>query len=275
MEVKDLFSYYAKIAEDYFSSLSFEIENEDSLKDAVIYSFFSGGKRFRPVLMLATADYLKLDFKQVLPYAFSMECVHTHSLIHDDLPALDNSDFRRGSLSCHKKFNESTAVLAGDWLLNFAYLSLLNSSEEKFSAKAFKEFAKSVDKMLVGQVKDTQSDFDKTLEGVLEVYKLKTSALISSCFTIPVVLAGLDDLEEDFCDFGENLGLLFQITDDLIDYNQNRNEVVELNLIEIIGLNKTLALKGDLINKCYKFSDKYKDFTFAKFITDYVAERNF
>lgn len=275
MEFKDLFSTYAKIAEDYFLSQSFDVDSDSSLKDAVIYSFFSGGKRFRPILMIATADYLKLDFKRVLSYAFSMECVHTHSLIHDDLPALDNSDFRRGSLSCHKKFNESTAVLAGDWLLNFAYLSLLKAPCDKFSFKAFEEFSKSVDKMLVGQAKDTQSDFDKTLDGVLKVYSLKTSALISSCFTIPVVLAGLGNLEEDFRDFGENLGLLFQITDDLIDYNQNGNDEKELNLIEVIGLNKTLALKLDLINECYKFSDKYKDFTFAKFITDYVAERNF
>ena len=114
---------FNEYAEKYFSALK---TTPAILKESMAYSFLNGGKRIRPVLTLAVADALSLDFSEALPYALATEMIHTYSLIHDDLPAMDNDDFRRGKPSSHKEFGEGHAVLAGDALLNTAYLVLFD-----------------------------------------------------------------------------------------------------------------------------------------------------
>lgn len=274
MEFMNVVAQYKKIAEDYFVKQFFAIQNDNPVDDAVKYSFFGGGKRIRPVMMLATSDYLGLKYDEVLPFAFSLECIHEHSLIHDDLPALDNDDLRRGKFSCHKKFNEPLALLAGDYLLNFAYESCLLVCNTSAKIKALSKIARSADEMIRGQVLDTLSDFPLDEDAVIAVYKKKTSALIADCFTIPALIADRSDVIADFEAFGSNLGILFQITDDLIDFKDSNAKENGLNYVELFGVKKALALKNAAYFNCLKYADKYKEFTFLKLITDYISERS-
>lgn len=273
MGFKETFNAYLHVAESYFSKNAFKNLENSKLKEAVVYSFYGGGKRFRPVLLLSVADYLNVGYEKVLPYALSIECIHAHSLIHDDLPSLDDALLRRGKPSCHVKFGEDIAILAGDWLLNYAYLSLY--SDNRVDDKAVKELVFAADKMLIGQTRDTKKDFEFTLEEILKTYEYKTSALISACFTIPVALSDKPEAYDDLSVLGKNLGLLFQVTDDLLDYKDaTLGSARELNVIEFLGVEKALALKYDLVNECYKIADKYEDFTFLKQIIDFVSERS-
>lgn len=280
---------YKNIVDCYFGNV-FNSELGDSRLDkAVLYSFFNGGKRFRPVLTVAVADYLSVDLNIVLPYALSLECVHAHSLVHDDLPALDNADTRRNAPSCHVAFDESTAILAGDKLLNFAYSTIFNS-KNPIDCKALKTFSNCVLDMLQGQSYDTaysKGDYSSrrlSQEEVLSIYELKTSALIRAAILVPIILAKRDDLYEDFSTFSCDLGLLFQITDDLLDFNalvdgncsENADKKFEeLNFVSLFGVEKSLKLKLDLVCKCNKICDKYRDFEFLKLLVDFVAERSF
>ncbi len=274
MEFVNVVEQYKKIAEDYFIKQLSACQNDNPVDDAVKYSFFGGGKRIRPVMMLATSEYLGLVYDEVLPFAFAMECIHEHSLIHDDLPALDNDDLRRGKSSCHKKFNEPLALLAGDYLLNFAYESCLLVCNTSEKIKALSEIARSADAMIRGQVLDTLSDSSLDEDAVISVYKKKTCALIGACFTIPALLAERKDVITDFEVFGYNLGILFQITDDLIDYNDSNFNENGLNYVELFGVKKALDLKNKVYFNCLKYADKYKEFTFLKLITDYISERS-
>lgn len=280
---------YKNIADCYFDSVLKSELSDSRLDKTVLYGFFSGGKRFRPVLTIAFADYLEIEFNKVLPYALSLECVHAHSLVHDDLPALDNADMRRSAPSCHIAFGESTAILAGDKLLNLAYSTIIHSNIA-IDYIALKILSDCVLEMLQGQSYDTaysKGDYAScalTQEEVLSIYQLKTSALIKAAILVPIVLSKRDDLYEDFSLFASDLGLLFQITDDLLDYkafcdsnvcNNSDNEDSELNFVSLFGLEKSLKLKLDLVYKCNKICDKYKDFEFLKLLVDFVAERSF
>lgn len=278
------YAEYKKIIETYFFDNFKSKLSQSRLDNAVSYSFFGEGKRFRPVLAVAVADYLSVDLNKVLPFALSIECVHAHSLVHDDLPALDNADIRRNAPSCHIHFDESTAVLAGDALLNFAYSFLLDAKNSFYSRDAFSFFSERVSDMLRGQAYDTAyskgiySSHSFSQNEVLSIYKLKTSALIKASVCIPVFLAEQSKILDDFSTFSDNLGLLFQITDDLIDYKdfsfEDANRCKELNFVSLFGAEKSLKTKLELVYKCNKICDKYSDFSFLKSLVDFVAERN-
>lgn len=281
MDFLSVYDKYKNVAEGYFEKVFNDGVDRSLLTDAVKYSFFGGGKRLRPVLMLAVSDYLGVNFDKVLPFAFSVECIHEHSLIHDDLPSVDNDDYRRGKPSCHKVFGESNALLAGDYLLNFAYYFLFHGKCEKFEYEALSVLSDATLKMLEGQALDTAFKGDYDEETVLNVYSKKTCALLNACFMIPnAVSEDLSesvkrDLKKDFGVLSYNLGVLFQITDDLLDYNEIKNDTTakELNFVCEFGLERTLQLKLHFERECYKITDKYKDFTFLKHFVDFVSER--
>lgn len=210
---------FNEYAEKYFSALK---TTPAILKESMAYSFLNGGKRIRPVLTLAIADALSLDFSEALPYALATEMIHTYSLIHDDLPAMDNDDFRRGKPSSHKAFGEGHAVLAGDALLNTAYLVLFDCcfKGEKYvrAARMICEYA-GIDGMIAGQSADLlAAEKDAVVdEATLRfIDEHKTGKLILSSVLAPCVLAenkNYFELEQ----FGKYLGTLFQITDDILD----------------------------------------------------------
>lgn len=206
-------------AEKYFSALH---TTPTILKESMAYTFMTGGKRIRPVLMLAVAETLSLDIDEILPYALALEMIHTYSLIHDDLPAMDNDDFRRGQPSSHKAFGEGHAILAGDALLNTAYTLLFDCcyKGEKYvrAAHMICEYA-GIDGMLAGQSADLLASVN---DGPIDEKSLrfidehKTGKLILASILVPCILAENKEFFE-LEQFGKYLGTLFQITDDILD----------------------------------------------------------
>jgi geranylgeranyl diphosphate synthase, type II len=191
---------------------------------AMRYSLFAGGKRFRPVLTVLTAAACGAAPPSVLPAACAIEYIHTYSLIHDDLPAIDNDDLRRGLTTCHKKFGEDIAILAGDALFAeaFALVSRLQeASEQRSIIKAINELAEAAGPggMVGGQVVDMESTGREVdLDTVLYIHTHKTGRLIRASVRTGAILAGAGDADlEAFTKYGDHLGLAFQITDDILD----------------------------------------------------------
>lgn len=212
----DLFNAYA---ESYCSKLS---TKPSVLGESIKYSLLLGGKRIRPVLLLATAEVLHVNEKEVLPFALALEMIHTYSLVHDDLPAMDNDDFRRGKLSNHKVYGEANAILAGDGLLNTAYSICLDEclKGEKYilAAKYLCECA-GIGGMIAGQSADlyhSLSDSPITEDELSYIHEQKTGKLLLAPVAIASILGG-NKFFFEFERFGKYLGTLFQITDDLLD----------------------------------------------------------
>lgn len=193
----------------------------DVLRDSLKYSLELGGKRVRPVLALATADMLCVDRRKVMPFALAIELIHTYSLIHDDLPEMDNDDFRRGKPSNHKVFGAGNAVLAGDGLLNTAYSLLLKEcvkGAEYVSAAEYICDCAGVYGMIAGQSADLLHEKDRAFnEKVLNfIYENKTGKLILAPIITASILCG-GRCYSELKAFGKDLGTLFQITDDILD----------------------------------------------------------
>ncbi|MDE6667188.1 MAG: polyprenyl synthetase family protein [Clostridia bacterium] len=193
----------------------------DVLRDSLKYSLELGGKRIRPVLCLATADLLGLERRKVLKFALAIELIHTYSLIHDDLPEMDNDDFRRGKPSNHKVFGVGNAVLAGDGLLNTAYSILLKECRkgtEYISAAEFVCDCAGIYGMIAGQSADLLHENDNSFnEPTLNfIYENKTGKLLTAPVVVPAILSGGRCFAE-LKSFGKDLGALFQITDDILD----------------------------------------------------------
>ncbi|WP_053957132.1 polyprenyl synthetase family protein [Inediibacterium massiliense] len=206
------------------------LPQEDSLQkeifDAMSYSIFAGGKRLRPILLLAATEFVGGNIDEALPFACAVEMIHTYSLIHDDLPAMDNDDFRRGKPTNHKIYGEGMAILAGDALLNYAFElmidgALKNKDDAYKKILAIKEIATAagVYGMIGGQVVDLLSENKKIDGETLEfIHKNKTAALIISSIRAGAILGGANDEElSSLTDFSKNIGLGFQITDDILD----------------------------------------------------------
>jgi geranylgeranyl diphosphate synthase, type II len=184
------------------------------LEEALRYSLLGGGKRIRPVLCLATGEALGREPAEVLPAACALELVHTFSLVHDDLPALDDDDLRRGQPSSHVRFGEGVAILAGDALLTEAF-SLVLGYESPGPAR---ELAAATLGMIGGQYVDVTTDGDLDAEGLVHLHELKTGRLLRASVTCAVAVARLSPEERDpWASFGEEVGLLFQIVDDILD----------------------------------------------------------
>ena len=197
---------------------------EEMLNRSMEYSLMAGGKRIRPILVIATYQIFKEDIQECMPFAVAIEMVHNFSLIHDDLPGIDNDDFRHGKPTNHKQFNEATAILAGDGLLNNAYKviskSLENSKKDELikKIKVFQEFSNAVNKMIIGEFVDTEVEGQQISEETLEyIHKNKTGALLTLCVRMGAILADAsqDDLDK-LTSYAEKIGLAFQIKDDIL-----------------------------------------------------------
>jgi geranylgeranyl diphosphate synthase, type II len=193
------------------------------LKKAIVYSMNNGGKRLRPVLCLTVAKSLGKDCEKVLPVACAIEFIHTYSLIHDDLPAIDNDDFRRGVFTCHKKFGEDIAILAGDAIFAEAFNIILSKQESSPDVliKVLSEIglASGAHGMVAGQIVDVFFAGKKISKPLLEyMHTNKTGKLITAAIKSGAIISGADDVCIDlFRQYSENIGLAFQITDDLLD----------------------------------------------------------
>ncbi len=190
---------------------------------AMRYSLFAGGKRLRPILLMAAADAVGQDGRKFLPAACALEMIHTYSLIHDDLPAMDDDDYRRGILTNHKVFGEGLAILAGDGLLTLAFETLLSQPDVPAETlnRVTREVANAAGPsgMVGGQAIDLLSEGKFPSPDIMSLmHRLKTGALFRASIRAGGILAGATDSElADLTQFAESFGLAFQITDDILD----------------------------------------------------------
>ena len=278
------FEAYAK---EYTDKL---ITRPEILGESMKYSLLNGGKRVRPVLMLACADVLNLPKEDVLPFALALEMIHTYSLVHDDLPAMDNDDFRRGKPSNHKQFGEANAVLAGDALLNEAYAVCFKQcmKGERFAlASGYLNECAGVYGMIAGQSADlyySEKDKDVSEEELTYIQQHKTGKLLLAPIVIPCIL----NENKSFLaweEFGQLLGLLFQTTDDILDVvgsfkelgktigkDETENKLTSVRLYGLEGA----KIQADLCAKnCQAVLEGIDgDTTFLKDFVDYVLNRS-
>jgi geranylgeranyl diphosphate synthase type II len=210
-----------QLAEDALASLSFASEL-GKLEEALRYSLLGGGKRVRPVLCLATGEALGREPEELLPAACALELVHTFSLVHDDLPALDDDDLRRGQPSAHVRFGEGVAVLAGDALLTEAFRCVVRYPSSEVAAV----LADATQGMIGGQYVDITTDGGLDGEGLAVLHRLKTGRLLGACVGCALAVAGLPEEERTpWRAFADELGLLFQIVDDILDATGTAEEL--------------------------------------------------
>jgi len=227
-------------------------ESPDILKEAIEYSIENSGKRFRPILCLLTAKSLGKDYRAVLPTACAIEFIHTYSLIHDDLPSIDNDDLRRGKPTCHKKFGEDIAILAGDALFAEAFNIIIKYqiADDRTKIKILEEIAgaSGASGMAAGQIVDVYFTGKKISKKKLEyMHRNKTGKMITASVRCAAILCGVsDDYLKKFTEYSENLGLAFQITDDILDVTSDKNINTFPN---IWGISKSKEIAGDRIDK--------------------------
>lgn len=226
--MNQLEKFFAECAAAVDSTLESLLPSEKTapqrLHAALRWSVFAGGKRFRPALLLAVGEMFGASRENLLKTAAAIELIHTYSLIHDDLPAMDDDDLRRGRLTCHKKFDEATAILAGDILQTLAFQAIAEDAglSDKVRVKLIAELAVSAAKMVDGQQLDLEAEGAAiSIEDLETIHRNKTGAMISVAAKAGAIIAEADALElKAVTIYAENLGLLFQITDDLLDVTQ-------------------------------------------------------
>ena len=197
-----------------------------TLHKAMRYSLFAGGKRLRPILCLAAAEGCRGNVDDALPLACALECIHTYSLVHDDLPSMDNDDFRRGRPTCHKVFGEGIAVLAGDALLTIAFelVSKAKATPRYDISKLLREIAVAAgsQKLIAGQVADLEAEGKNVKRDQLQfIHENKTAAILKSSVRLGAMSANAEAKKlSAITRFGQRLGLAFQIIDDILDVTQ-------------------------------------------------------
>src|SRR5499426_1737426 len=241
-----------------------------TLRQAICYSVLDGAKRFRPILTLATGELFGGKQRVLLPFACAIELIHCYSLIHDDLPAMDNDDLRRGKLSCHKRFGEAIALLAGDALLTEAFFimsdprvgRLLNVS---LVSKLIREIsdAAGIRGMIGGQSTELELVKRKVTPAVLEgLDRLKTGALITTAARVGAMIggAGRKGLER-VTRYAQALGLAFQITDDILDAHEvssnNSNHKGIANYVSVAGAARARERVKALLSACLREMQPY------------------
>ena len=261
---------------------------------AMHYSLMNGGKRLRPFLLHETASLFGVNYETALPVAASLEMLHTYSLIHDDLPAMDNDDFRRGKPTCHKAYDEATAILAGDGLLTYAF-EVLNTAtipaEKKVELTLLLARAAGAYKgMIAGQVLDLYTDSHQNFANPKEVIEhteeLKTGCLLRYPCEAGAVLGNASAEEkETLIKFSRNIGIAFQITDDILDVEGDEKLVgktlkkdkaqQKLNFVSIYGVEKAKEIARDLINNAETLIDTFgKPAERLKLLSRYFLVRN-
>jgi geranylgeranyl diphosphate synthase, type II len=209
------------LAEDALGRLSISADLGE-LEQAVRYSLLGGGKRIRPVLCLATGEALGRPAEELLPAACSLELVHTFSLVHDDLPALDDDDLRRGQPSAHVRFGEAVAILAGDALLTEAFRLVLTYPRPEPA----RELAAATLGMIGGQYIDITENGGLDAAGLTALHRLKTGKLLGACVGCALAVAGVRTEEQGpWRELGDDIGLLFQIVDDILDATGTAEEL--------------------------------------------------
>jgi len=244
-----------KALDEYLPS---EEKSPSIIHKAMRYSVFGGGKRIRPILTLVTAELFGKDSESVIKAACGIELIHTFSLIHDDLPSIDNDDFRRGKPSNHKVFGEAIALLAGDALLVSGFDLIIKNSEVKeikkqSILKIIKEtsFYTGTENMLGGQVEDVAlKNEDVTKEDLINLYMKKTAALICLSIRAGAILSEAKKRQlKALTKYGKNIGLAFQIVDDMLDIMQDQRDTGKLTYANKFGMKESNSESERLIKE--------------------------
>ncbi|MDP3789824.1 MAG: polyprenyl synthetase family protein [Candidatus Omnitrophota bacterium] len=227
----------------------------DTIHDAMRYSVFSGGKRIRPILVLESTRATKGDMRDALLLACAIEMIHTYSLIHDDLPSMDNDDMRRGKPSCHIKYGEATAILAGDALLTLAFNTIAGIKNKRNLSEIILELSGAIGTsgMIGGQAMDLKArDNSKTDLPTIEYINIrKTGSLIAAALKIGAIVSNARQKEvKALAAYGENIGLAFQIIDDMLD-GEGYAEILGISAAreEAEALNKRAKEALDIFGK--------------------------
>ena len=290
LELKEKREYIDRKLDGYLPK---ESEYPEIIFKSMRYSVFAGGKRLRPILLLAANRLFDGKDDNAAPFACAIEMIHTYSLIHDDLPAIDNDNFRRGRLTNHKAFGENIAILAGDALLSHAFQTMADAvcrtCDEK-SAKAMKAIADGAGTcgMLVGQVVDVISEGKnidiKTLE---YIHKNKTAAMIQAALKAGAVLGGANDTSIEILESaGEKIGVAFQIQDDILDVIGTQEELGKPVLsdeknqkstyVTIYGVDESIKIVKRLSAEAVELLENFGDMAeFLVELTKYLIDRKF
>ena len=292
MDLNALLKDYKQMVENRIEELFPEADcSYNEVIKAARYSLLNGGKRIRPVIMMEFCKLCGGKPEDALDFAVALEMIHTYSLIHDDLPCMDNDDMRRGKPSCHKAFGEDIALLSGDALLTEAFFVASNarvSAEKRLNAISFLSTNAGVHGMIGGQVLDLSFEENKPDAAALQdMYMRKMGALLIAAASIGCISAGKYDQEtlKSAAKYGYNLGLAFQIVDDILDVTANE-EVLgkpvgsddknnKTTFVSLYGLSEAFAIAAQLSNSALDALDEIGGDTEALYeITNYLLDRN-
>ena len=287
-ELKAQLMEYQQFIENYMEENCFQYDCEPQkvLFDAMRYSLLAGGKRLRPVLVFDFCRMCGGDWKQAAPFAAAVEMVHTYSLIHDDLPCMDNDDYRRGRLTNHKVYGEANAVLAGDALLTAAFSYLTRAPfDAQTRIRAVEVLSNCAGElgMVGGQVLDMMSEQRQcTEQEVLDIQSRKTGALIKAACLLGVLAGQGSDVQMDAASrFAEHLGLAFQIRDDMLDVIGNAEELgkavgvdsVKNTFVQLYGLEKCDLMVHEHTDAAKESLSAFADSGFMLALSDKLVGR--
>ncbi|MBE6605474.1 MAG: polyprenyl synthetase family protein [Ruminococcaceae bacterium] len=290
LSIEDRLKKSAAEFEEYFEKyFSYCDEDLKRVTDAMRYSAMSGGKRIRPFIVLEICEMLGGKSEAAMPLACALECVHTYSLIHDDLPCMDNDDFRRGRPTCHKVYGEEFALLAGDALLTYAFEIIADAKmlDERAKLEAVKLLAASAGilGMVGGQTIDLESEGNQiSLEKLLKLHSLKTGALIRCAAGLGALAAGADDVaRRDVDKYAEKTGLAFQIADDILDVTADEKELgkpvgsdaqnKKVTFMTFMSLEEAKEYAASLADEAKKYIGKYDKDEIMCSLADYIVSR--
>lgn len=266
---------------------------QNSIFEAMEYSIFAGGKRLRPMLLLGSYEAVGgTNIHDIMPFACAIEMIHTYSLIHDDLPSMDNDDYRRGKLTNHKVYGDGTAILAGDGLLNLAFETMINKTLENKNMNGLEAMqiiahASGVYGMIGGQIVDLESEhkhIDK--ETLSYIHKNKTAVMIQAPLKAGAILAGADfGIVESLNYAGYKLGMAFQIQDDILDVigdekklgkpinSDSKNE--KSTFVSLYGIEKSKLCVEQYLDETKQIFRQFgTNGDFLVYLTDYLVSRN-
>ncbi len=249
-----------KILNDFANDTIVNLETPSELKEAIHYSLVNDGKKLRPLIFLALLKHFNLDYMKYLDIALSIELIHTYSLVHDDLPAMDNDDYRWGKLTNHKKYGEDIAILTGDAMQTLAYELLVSSKyvDDKVKVKLMSLLtnASGYAGMIAGQIYDVkQSNYSVDGKYLKKMHSLKTGKLIILPIIFAVIIAEKEEQIGEFEHFGNELGIAYQIKDDILDYYGKFENIGKLPSDE----NKKTYLSFYGIEECEKLLSSHTE----------------
>lgn len=289
--LKEKASFIEDVLKDYMPK---EEGYQKTVIEAMNYSLSAGGKRLRPILTLEACKVVGGNEEEVIPFAIAIEMIHTYSLIHDDLPALDNDDLRRGRPTNHKVYGEAMGILAGDALLNYAFEVMLAGSINKENPekylKAINEIAKGagIYGMIGGQVVDVESENKQIEKEKLDyIHMNKTAAMMVGCMRAGATIGGANSEQmEEITKYAKNIGLSFQIVDDILDIVGDEAKLGKKvgsdienhksTYPSLLGLDKSKEIAHNLIDEAKKSIEKLSDnVDFLKGLAEYIIDREY